>query len=471
MNRSISLDTLRGMAIIAMVLSGTLAFGQNVPVWMYHVASASQALMPPSPKLALSWNDWIFPFFIFSMGAAIPLALTKRIQAGEGSWRIVLSVTLRCFLLLFFGIFLEHVKPFVIRTVPTAYDWFIGLTGCVLLVTLYFRFPSRLPPRWVWAMRIAALLLGVGLMFSIRYPDRSGFDLYRSDFLIILIANNAFFGSLIWYFTRTRPVLRMAVLPFIFSILMAGDLTSSLNKIILDASPVPWIYHFDYLGYLFIVLPGTLCGDFLLKHEHDFSSSVEGNIVEPEDQPKRIAMVAGILLLVLSNIVLLHLRLLVVNMISSTVIILTIIWAWYGIEPPHRNYYKKYMQLGSYMLFLGIFFEAYQGGLRKVYSTFSYFFFSTALAAFILLCIIIFFDLNLFRRALTTVSMIGKNPIVAYIAANLLIIPLYHFLGIVHLFVPGDIHTFEGWISGLLNACLVAAVAILFTSRNWYLRT
>ena len=35
-NRLLSLDAFRGITILAMVLSGSMAFGDIMPAWMYH---------------------------------------------------------------------------------------------------------------------------------------------------------------------------------------------------------------------------------------------------------------------------------------------------------------------------------------------------------------------------------------------------------------------------------------------------
>ena len=71
--RNQCLDALRGFAILAMVLSSSIAFG-ILPAWMYH------AQVPPpyhvyKPEIpGITWVDLVFPFFLFSIGAAIPQA-------------------------------------------------------------------------------------------------------------------------------------------------------------------------------------------------------------------------------------------------------------------------------------------------------------------------------------------------------------------------------------------------------------
>jgi predicted acyltransferase len=69
MKRAKSLDALRGYAIMTMILSAAEAF-KVLPAWMYH------AQVPPpdhvfTPTIfGITWVDLIFPFFLFSVGAA-----------------------------------------------------------------------------------------------------------------------------------------------------------------------------------------------------------------------------------------------------------------------------------------------------------------------------------------------------------------------------------------------------------------
>jgi len=81
LKRYYALDALRGFAILAMILSGTISY-EILPAWMYHAQEA-----PPNhifnPNLpGLTWVDIVFPIFLFSMGTAIPLALLNRLAKG-----------------------------------------------------------------------------------------------------------------------------------------------------------------------------------------------------------------------------------------------------------------------------------------------------------------------------------------------------------------------------------------------------
>ena len=135
--RNQSLDALRGFAILAMVLSGSIAYGDTMPAWMYHAQ-----VPPPEHRFietiaGITWVDLVFPFFLFSMGAAIPLALKKYTEAGKGFLFIAWIALKRFLLLAFFALFTEHMKAWIISDHPTAWHHFISL---VAFVFLFFQF-------------------------------------------------------------------------------------------------------------------------------------------------------------------------------------------------------------------------------------------------------------------------------------------------------------------------------------------
>jgi predicted acyltransferase len=108
--RNNSLDALRGIAILLMVLSGSIAFGGVLPIWMYH-AQVPPPLHKFVPTISgITWVDLVFPFFLFSMGAAIPLALGKW-EGKEKATAHVWWIAGRRFLLLtWFAIFSYHMR-------------------------------------------------------------------------------------------------------------------------------------------------------------------------------------------------------------------------------------------------------------------------------------------------------------------------------------------------------------------------
>lgn len=94
--RLISLDVFRGLTIAGMVLVN------NAGNW--------NAVYPP--LLHAQWNGWtptdlIFPFFVFIVGVAIPLAFEKRKAAGGGQRDLYLKIFRRTAVIFLLGLMLN----------------------------------------------------------------------------------------------------------------------------------------------------------------------------------------------------------------------------------------------------------------------------------------------------------------------------------------------------------------------------
>ena len=129
--RVLGLDALRGFAILGMVLSAAIPW-EGLPGWMYHAQYP-----PPSRQFSgnlpgITWVDLVFPIFLFAMGAAIPLALSRRIEEGTAKWRVYSAIT-RGLLLAGFAIYVGHIRPYTINPKPDIGTWLLGLLAFALL--------------------------------------------------------------------------------------------------------------------------------------------------------------------------------------------------------------------------------------------------------------------------------------------------------------------------------------------------
>ncbi|MRG46101.1 DUF5009 domain-containing protein [Chitinophaga sp. SYP-B3965] len=426
MKRSNSLDALRGFAILAMVLSSSIAFG-ILPEWMYHAQTP-----PPghqfNPELpGITWVDLVFPFFLFSMGAAIPLALhSKKVVWG--------SLVQRFILLTFFAVFTLHTRP----------DPIIAIGAFVLLCFLFIRMESKIP-------KIIALTAAVAFLIY------KGVDVYKSDIIILVLANMAFFGGIIWWLTAKQPLLRLGVLPFIAAVFLAADTPGSWAEAVYNWSPLPWMYKFYYLKYLFIILPGTFAGEWLML-------SVPA--IPAWDKRKWMAIAGGAFLLVIVNVVCLFSRQVVLNLVLSVLIgtcmllIAAKVQAW-----------KNYLQAGVYLLWLGLCFDCTQGGIKKDPSNYSYYFVTGGLAFLVVLGFMILEYYGYGKRVISYLAANGRNPMVAYVAGNLLLLPLLRLTGAIEWFSAMEHNVWLGVLRGLLFTGIVSGITLFFVQRKWYWKT
>jgi predicted acyltransferase len=140
MKRNESLDALRGFAILTMILSGAIAYGNVLPAWMFH-AQVPPPLHKFDPAIpGITWVDLVFPFFLFSMGAAIPFSLKKHIESNKGFLFVLWMAVKRFLLLAFFALFSQHMKAWVIAEQPAAKEHLLSLFAFVFL---FFQFYER----------------------------------------------------------------------------------------------------------------------------------------------------------------------------------------------------------------------------------------------------------------------------------------------------------------------------------------
>lgn len=443
MNRSNSLDALRGFAILAMVLSSSIAFG-ILPDWMYHAQTPppSHQFNPDLP--GLTWVDLVFPFFLFSMGAAIPLALRKKTSTLKVSGHVLQ----RYLLLVFFAIFTLHARVWVQSPAPGWLEQLVSIGCFVLLCFMFIRTESR----WMLLFKIVAF--AAGILFLFQQPH---FDINNSDVIIIVLANMAFFGSLAWWFTRRFPWVRIGILPFIAAIFIAGDWAQELY----NWSPLPWMYKFYYLKYLFIIIPGTFAGEWLSLHMPEQTGA---------DKRKWMLMAACTLLLVIVNLVGLQGRWLLVNLALSVAIGTFMLVLCSRMQAPVQVW-KNFLQAGIYLLWLGLCFDSTQGGIKKDPSTYSYYFVTSGLAFLVLLGFCILEHYGRATRMIRYLSANGRNPMVAYVAGNLLLLPLLHLTGVIELFSAMESNVWLGVLRGLLFTGIVSIITILFVNRKWYWKT
>ncbi len=463
-NRAFSLDALRGYAILTMILSGTIASG-ILPGWMYHAQ-----LPPPSnvfnPDVyGITWVDLVFPFFLFAMGAAFPFSIGKKLAKGESKLMLCWSSVVRGLKLAFFAIFLQHIYPWVIASPQDVHAWVITLTGFVLLFPMFMRMPWQMP-KWVhYVIEYGAYLLALLLMTQITYANGRVFSLSFSNIIILVLANMAIFGSIIYVLTPKKPLIRLAILPFVMAVLLGSQTDGSWQQWLFQYSPVPWLYKFLYLKYLFIVLPGTIAGEYLLEWVNtDKSKEVKGRA--KQQVPLILLLSIG---LAVFNLYGLYMRELVLNILGSIVLLGVLGFLLRG-DDSNSVYWRKLFRAGTYLLLLGLFFEAFEGGIRKDHSTYSYYFVTSGLAfiqmiSFSILC-------DVYRVAwLKPLQMAGQNPMIAYVATNVAIMPLLHLLGLADWLNYLGGTPFLGFMRGVVLTSLAILLAGFFTRIKWFWRT
>jgi predicted acyltransferase len=467
--RADSLDALRGLAILLMILSGNIHFANPLPAWMYH------AQVPPSdfvfnPNLpGITWVDLVFPFFLFAMGVAFPFALSKKLDGGVPKWKIMVQILWRGILLTGFAIYLQHIKPFAFSAQPTAFDWLLGILGFALLFPILLRLPQTLKPAVRYSIKAAGIAGAIGLLSYITFPDGSGFSVNRSDIIIIVLANVAVFGSLIWLFTQGNILVRLGILGILIAIRLTQSIDGSWNHWLWTATPFPWMYKLYYLQYLFIVLPGTIVGDLIYKW---MKSPSVNTTEEGGTSSSRMILSFGLMVsFLLVNLVGLYSRMLLATALANAALCVTGYVLFSKARATIETLHRSLFQWGSYWLVLGLFFEAFEGGIKKDHPTLSYYFVTTGLAVFTYIAFSILIDHFKKRKYVAILVDNGQNPMIAYIAGSTLVFPILALTRLESLLESLSSTPWLGFCRGVLFTALVALVTSFFTKRKLFWRT
>ena len=465
--RASALDALRGYAILTMVLSGTIAFG-ILPGWMYHAQVPPPAHQFTPSVFGITWVDLVFPFFIFAMGAAFPFSIGKKLNKEGETYKAILSAIVRGCQLTFFAIFIQHLYPWTLSNPQNLTAWLTTLFAFALLFPMFMRLPQRYPKAIRVAVKVAAYGIGVILLLTLNYANNRTFSLGFSNIIILVLANMAIFGSLAYIFTYRNKLARLAILPFIMAIFLGSSTEGSWVQWLYNFSPVPWLYKFYYLKYLFIIIPGSIAGEYLMEWMKTSQTA------KPElRQEKQIAwlmtgLTAG---LIVCNLYGLYTRQLVLNLALTSALLTAGIYFLRKQETRDVLLWKKLFTAGAYFLMLGLFLEAYEGGIRKDTSTYSYYFVTSGLAFMAL----IFFSVvcDYFRGSKYCRFLIGsgQNPMIAYVGTSMLIMPVLNITGLVPYLTVFDSDPWLGLLKGLLITALVTLITLFFTRIKWFWRT
>ena len=462
-HRAHALDALRGYAIITMILSATEAF-HILPSWMYH------AQVPPpehifTPNIyGITWVDLIFPFFLFSMGAAIPLSLGRLHEKGISIYHLAWKCILRWLKLTFFAIFILHVFPFNLGYEQEWLRYVVSIAAFGLLCLIYMDNPLHLPPKSRMTIKLSAYILATLLLIFQPYKNGT-IRLFDCDIILLILANVALTGSLIYLFTIHRPLVRLSILPFIIAIFMASHTKESWTAWLMGASPFPWLLKLSYQEYLLVILPGTIAGEWISEWLKNDSEK------EHREYYHYAWLVSTLTLaLIICNVMLLFCRELIANLMI-TIILIGILGYLLKYTGKDFSYWRKLWRGGSYLLMLGLCLEAYEGGIRKDDVTMSYLFVTCGLAFFSLLFLSIINDHYHIRWISLPLENIGKNPMIAYVSSSMVVIPLLVLTHIYPLIESMNYHPLLGFLKGVILTSLSMVLTSWFTHRKYFWKT
>ncbi len=435
-NRALALDALRGFAIMGMVISGRVPYGEEMrlPGWMYH---AQQFADVPG----YTWVDLVFPAFLFSMGVAMPFAASRRIAKGASSWLLGAKAFWRMISLAFFGIYFQHIIPWVMDGhLPWSVEgdthwgtWALGLLGFLLLFPVYLRFP----PAWSMPLQVGIRTAGVAVAALYLYLIYGGeFSLYRSNIILMVLANMAFFAMAIWLLTRGSWLLRLSSLAVLFAMREAVKVEGSWVALVVrdpmewvpfEAGSLNWFYQFDWLKYLFVTVPGTMVGEMLMKWMKSPGAADE----QPWTAGRLHLISWGLLALVIFVHIGLYVRWEWLTPFLTIGVLAAMVPLFSNARGAAEVLLRGLFLWGFFWLTVGLLFEPTEGGgIRKTPANNSYYFVSLGLSILSLLVLTVWIDIFRKSRWFTIIIHNGQNPMVAYTGINNLMEPIMALTGL-----------------------------------------
>ena len=454
-NRIASIDLIRGIAIVGMVLCANIGFNSGLPAWMFHAQTPppTYAFNPDVP--GITWVDLVFPFFLFTMGAAFPLAMRKRLETGTGRWTVTGSLFRRWLTLTIFAIVLGNAYKIGSSTRPEIVK---GLFSIGLWAVMFMSLVRLKDERKCRLINNTGLFLLV--VMAVLSVDYLGITLSRwsSDIIIMILANIAIFGGLIWMFTKDNMRLRWLILLFIIALKALSSYTPQALAWVPSLAGIGWFFSWSFLQYLVIAIAGSIAGDMLLNH----SRSGEKTEVDPYH------ITAGIIALAAALVQLwgLFTRHILADFIISAVLgAVFVVLTW-----KRRNIMTWLGYFGFAFMLVGIIFDPIDGGITKDHCNLSYMLTTTGMTA-LTGAFVLMLELkwNIKGRGL---SGSGQNPMLAYTVTNFLTGPVLAMLGIgawldtISLGSP-----FWGVIRGLTYTLLMVAVTCFFTGKKLFWRS
>ncbi len=462
--RALSLDALRGFFLLEMTLGFTI-WEKTFPAWMYH-----RQFPPPTHELleiaGLTWRDLAYPAFLFTMAAALPLTLGLRIERGARARGLLLGALERGLLLFFFALLIGHSSGYWIGEY-TQTSQLLSLLGFALMFPLFTRRRGDWDPRlFAGLQRLGWVAAAAFLAFTPGLYGRT-FSLARRDDIIAQLAFASVAGSLLWYATRRDLLARLAVLAGVVALSLAA-LAEGWVQTLWWGSPAPWLFEVSSLKLLAVVIPGTIAGDLLVAWRK-----------APEEAPPPEARWSGARLRLLACLGIAFTPLLVVGLTQRRVVETTLLAMGLcagglalvrrpasAAERAARGLYLW----SAFWLVLGLTLEPFEGGIKKVPGTLSYYFALSGNTGMLLVALIAGLDLRAkpprWARLLIDV---GQNPMLCYVTFTLLLNPALDLIPPLGALLTGS--PAELLLRSLLSVALVAVLVQQLTRRRIFWRT
>ena len=459
-NRRIaSIDILRGITLFMMILCANIGWHSDLPGWMFHCQTPPPTYAFNPDNVGITWVDLVFPIFLFTMGAAFPFALRKKMENGTSTFTLTAGLFRRWFTLSIFAIVLGNAYELSGATVA---EWIKNIFRLIIWGVMFMSLVRLDNKPWGKHINNIGLILMIAL--AVVKVDYFGVPLNRwaADIIIMILANVAFWGGLIWMLTKDSIRLRWLFIAFVAVLKGLSSYTPDVLSWIPDFSAIGWFFRWEYLQYLVIALIGSVIGDMLLNH------SRSGHKIEIESRH----IIAGFIAIMA---VLVQLWGLYVRAVLADLIISAVLGAGFiALTFRQRNIMTDVGYIGFALLLIGIAFDPVDGGIAKDYCNLSYLFTTSGISA-LMASFLLMIEYRWGAKSLFNgygLSSCGQNPMLAYTVTTFFISPILALVGFggwINSICVGS--PFWGIVRGIVYTLLMVIVTSFFTKKKLFWRS
>lgn len=428
--RALGLDAVRGICLVGMNVAFAIPFAV-LPAWMYHMQNP-----PPSGAYAsipgLTWQDIIFPGFVFAMAAAIPIRGTQLLAAGQPGTRIAWDAIKRAVLLYVFALIIGHVNPYYTEYYSRGGNT-LAIAGFLTCFALFVRRRDDWSPGVFAWVRRAGWVATAAILFASPLLWGGTFSLLRRDHIISAIAVTYVVSIFIWLLTRASFRARIVVAALVALLKLMAPL-GGVFGMVLGRSHAPAFYEPWYFELLLVAIPGLIAGDLLREWMNRPRVPAEEDAAQ--HTPLLRARLAAATLLGFAIPFVLLVGLYQRWLPATTFVTIGIVVAGALVLHPLRNTPQRGLtQIGAWaaaLLVIGVLLEPLEGGIKKDPQTLSFLFLCGGIWLAVLLSMTILLDLvrGLARTISRPIVLAGQNAMLAYVLYMLFFSHLAYLSGI-----------------------------------------
>ncbi len=253
-SRILSVDIFRGLTMLVMIFVNALAGVKGLPWWTYHL---------PADVNGITYVDMVFPAFLFIVGMAIPLAISRRLDKGDSMLRLWTHILIRSLSLVLLGLIIANsyqVDPQLTGISEGLWGTFAFLAA-ILLWNVYPRSGGR--QKLYRVLKSIGLLTIVGLLaiFRRRTADGQVAWLDFSYWEILGLIGSAYLSACILYVPlrkkRWAPVVLLVALT-------AMNVLAKMNWLVALRDLPDYVWPFETGALASIVMAGIVASTIFL---------------------------------------------------------------------------------------------------------------------------------------------------------------------------------------------------------------